>query len=235
MRLLVTRPESDGKRTAAQLRARGCDVMLAPLLRIEPVDAEVGDGPWGGLVLTSGNAVRAVAGHRQKARLLSLTVFTVGARTADDARAAGLRDVISADGDLAALVRLIAAHDRGDAPLLYLAGEDRAGDLAGELAAAGIKVQTAIVYRAAPVAAFADGVRDALAGGAVDGVLHFSRRSAEAYVRCATAAGILGKALTPVHYCLSQAVADPLAAARAARIVVAEKPQEAALLALVTG
>ena len=82
MRVLVTRPETDGERTAAHLRARGCDVMLAPLLRIEPVDAEVGDGPWGGLVLTSGNAVRAVASHRQKARLLSLTVFTVGARTA---------------------------------------------------------------------------------------------------------------------------------------------------------
>ena len=32
MRLLVTRPEPDGERTAEKLRARGCEVLLAPLL-----------------------------------------------------------------------------------------------------------------------------------------------------------------------------------------------------------
>src|SRR5438067_7912940 len=32
MRLLVTRPEPDGERTAASLRARGREVTLAPLL-----------------------------------------------------------------------------------------------------------------------------------------------------------------------------------------------------------
>ena len=234
MRVLITRPKPDGERTAAQLRERGCDVLLAPLLRIEPVDVGIGSGPWGGLVLTSGNAVRAIASHRQKPKLLSLTAFTVGARTASDARAAGFGNVVSADGDLPALVSLIAAHCRGDAPLLYLAGEDRAGDLAGELAAAGLAVRTAVVYRAAPVAAFPDGVRDALVGGTIDGVLHFSRRSAEAYLRCAQAAGIGRQALAPSHYCLSQAVAEPVAAAGAARVMVAEKPQEAALLALVT-
>ena len=41
MRLLVTRPEPDGERTAAKLRARGCEVMLAPLLRVETVDADL--------------------------------------------------------------------------------------------------------------------------------------------------------------------------------------------------
>src|SRR5437870_1310953 len=35
MRLLLTRPQHDGERTAARLRARGHDVTLAPLLRID--------------------------------------------------------------------------------------------------------------------------------------------------------------------------------------------------------
>ena len=35
MRLLVTRPEQDGERTAAALRARGHEALLAPLMRIE--------------------------------------------------------------------------------------------------------------------------------------------------------------------------------------------------------
>ena len=37
MRLLVTRPEPDNARTAAALRAKGHEVVLAPLLHIEAV------------------------------------------------------------------------------------------------------------------------------------------------------------------------------------------------------
>jgi uroporphyrinogen-III synthase len=44
MRLLVTRPEPDGERTAARLCAHGCEVMLSPLLRVEAVAADLGDG-----------------------------------------------------------------------------------------------------------------------------------------------------------------------------------------------
>ena len=45
MRLLVTRPEADAERTATALRACGHTVVVAPLLRIEPVeDAEIAAG-----------------------------------------------------------------------------------------------------------------------------------------------------------------------------------------------
>ena len=37
MRLLVTRPKEGGEHSATALRARGHEVLLAPLLRIEPV------------------------------------------------------------------------------------------------------------------------------------------------------------------------------------------------------
>ena len=64
MRLLVTRPEPEATRTAALLRSHGHDVIVAPLLRVEPV-AEVafGPGPWAALAFTSANAVRAIASH----------------------------------------------------------------------------------------------------------------------------------------------------------------------------
>ena len=64
-------------------------------------------------------------------------------------------------------------------------------------------------------------------------MLHFSRRSAESYLTCARASGILDRALAPPHYCLSQAVAEPLATAGATRIRVAERPNEAALIGLI--
>jgi uroporphyrinogen-III synthase len=78
-------------------------------------------------------------------------------------------------------------------------------------------------------------VRDALAAGRLDGVLHFSRRTAAAYVACAAAAGIANQALAAAHYCLSRQVAEPLTAAGAGTLSVAKEPTEDALIDLVNG
>jgi uroporphyrinogen-III synthase len=141
--------------------------------------------------------------------------------------------VVSADGNVGDLAGVMVTQLRTGAHVLYLAGEDHAGNLAGALAAAGIDVATRVVYRAVPASRFAADVREALKAGAIDAVLHFSRRTAAAYLACARADGLLGPALSPVQYCLSAQVSEPLAAAGAGRIRVAERPTEAALIALV--
>src|SRR5262245_56238778 len=126
MRLLVTRPQHDGERTAARLRARGHEVTLAPLLSIDAVDAALPREPLSAVVMTSANAARIIARHPRRDALTSLPAFTVGRHTAEAARAAGFRAVECADGDkddLAALLR--ARFNERSAPLLYLAGEDR--------------------------------------------------------------------------------------------------------------
>ena len=89
-----------------------------------------------------------------------------------------------------------------------------------------------MIYRAIAATGLPPAAAEALASG-IDGVLHFSRRSAEAYVDAARAAGLLANALKPVHFCLSAQVAEPLAQAGAADIRVAERPNEAALVALI--
>jgi uroporphyrinogen-III synthase len=232
MRLLVTRPEPDAARTAAALRARGHEVLVVPLMRVEALsNADLGAGPWGGIILTSANAIRAIERHARRAELWTHPVFAVGRRTAEAARAAGFARIASADGDARDLVRLILAGDR--APLLYLAGEDRTADIPGELAAHGVQVKTVIVYRAIAQQALVPPVAAALRAGSLDGVLHFSRRTAAIYLDCARGAGLLVRALTPSHYCLSEQVAEPLRAAGAARIAVAARPEEAALIDLV--
>jgi uroporphyrinogen-III synthase len=235
VRLLVTRPDPDGERTAAKLRARGCEVLVAPLLQVELLaGAALGTGPWGALVMTSANAAHAIGRHPRHAELTPLPVFAVGRRTAEAARAAGFGDVTSADGDVTDLVRLIGARCRGAAaPLLYLAGEDRAGDLTADLAAAGLRAAIVVVYRAVAAAYLPPSIQAALRDGLLDGVLHFSRRSAEVYLVCAQAAGVLDRALAPFHYCLSGQVAEPLAAAGARKVRIAPRPDEAALIDLV--
>ena len=228
MRLLVTRPEPDGARTAQALRALGHTVLLAPMLRVEAVEFELADAAYQAVVLTSANAARALAGHRHGERLTSLPAFTVGRHTADAARALGFRHVQSADGDQRDLAALLGARFSAGASLLYPAGEDRAGDL--DLSGIGIRVHTVVAYRAIKAERFPPAVADALAARSLDGVLHFSRRSAEAYVACAADAA---PALAPLHFCLSPAISEPLVAAGATGIRVAARPDEAALLALV--
>jgi uroporphyrinogen-III synthase len=235
VRLLVTRPEPEGGRTAARLRARGHEAWLVPLLQIEPVaDAVFGAGPWAGVVFTSANAVRAVAAHRRLGELVGLPACAVGARTREAAKAAGFADTVSAEGDVDDLARLIAAK-AGEAglPLLYFAGRDRAGDLAAALRKAGRTVETVIVYRAVIVDDFDADVRSAIAGGGIGGVLHYSARSADAFIAAAKAAGVKDSAMRIRHFCLSAQVAVPLAAAGAATVDIAAAPNEAALLALI--
>jgi uroporphyrinogen-III synthase len=251
VRLLITRPEPDAERTAAALRQEGHQVDLAALLRIETIaDAQLGSGPWSALAVTSANALRAVASHPRRADLKGLRVFAVGRRTAAAARAAGFPDVVAAGGDVQELAQRLREWAQGEQdetngehgehrkgregdPLLYLAGQDRSGDLAGDLAAVGQRVCTVAVYRAVKANRFPPAIDAALAAGQIEGVLHFSRRSAEAYVDCARAAALLERALVPVHYCVSRQIAEPLVAAGAKDVRIAAVPQERALIDLI--
>jgi uroporphyrinogen-III synthase len=234
MRLVVTRPEPEASRTAEVLRARGHAVDVTPMLRVELIpDADLGAGPWGGIVITSATALRAVAEHPRKAELLAQPLFAVGRRSAEAAQAAGFATVQSAEGDARDLARLLAARaDRGR-PLLYLAGEDRAADLAGMLAPSGLAVTTIEVYRTVAELGLPDPLRDALKGDAIDGVLHYSRRSADAFVAAVLAAQIDLKSLKTRHFCISTEVAAVFRRNSVDAVVVASTPDQDALFALI--
>src|SRR4249920_204019 len=227
MRVVVTRPQADSERTAVALEALGHEVLVAPLMRIEPVAVDLA-GTWSAIVITSANALQAVPATADGVK--PLPVFAVGDRSAEAARRAGFAEVSSANGDIKDLVRLVAARAVGaKAPLLYLAGEDRAGDLVAQLAAHGIDAEMKVVYRTV-AEAFPPVLAAALESGDVDAVLHFSRRSAELFVEGARASGVAGPAEDVRHLCLSAQVAEPLAGA--SRVTVAARPEEAALIAL---
>jgi uroporphyrinogen-III synthase len=233
MRLLVTRPVPENERTALALRELGHEPMLVPVLRIETVaQPELGAPRWTAILLTSVNAARAIAEHPRFRELSTLPVLAVGQASAQAARAAGFKEVTPANGDVNDLGRLAAERFPGvTAPLLYLAGEDRAGDVGGLLSAQGIPVRTAVVYRAIKGAQWPPEVRASLERGEIEGVLHFSKRSTEAYLACS--GDMLLTALRPIHYCISARAAEPLREARASRIRVAAGPDEAGLFDLI--
>jgi uroporphyrinogen-III synthase len=237
MAILVTRPLPDGETTAAALRAKGFEVLLAPMLRFEPVAFhDDGDTRYGAVIVTSANALRAIETRLHDSPLLKLPLFAVGEHTAAAARGCGFANVISANSDAAGLRERISASVKAKAlkktsPLLYLAGADLARDLPGELGERGFTVVTQTTYRMVAVRNLPQETREAFAGDKVEAVLHYSRRSARAFIDAVRAAGVEVSALALPQYCLSGGIATVLRDAGAVRVVAAATPDENALFA----
>jgi uroporphyrinogen-III synthase len=233
MRLLVTRPEPDAGRTAEALRALGHEAIVSPLLSVEVVEgARLPEGAFQAVLATSANGVRALAARPESIRLRSLPLLVVGDRTAGEARRLGFADVRSADGavdDL--LAQVAAACDPAAGPLLYAAGEARAGDLDGRLARAGFGVRTVALYRTAGTPRLSEDAVAALLENRLDGVLLYSRRSGAAFVAALAAADLVPLPPEVWVFCLSRAVAEPLAGSVRGPVTVAAAPTEAHLLA----
>jgi uroporphyrinogen-III synthase len=235
MAVLVTRAHPDDQATAAGLRAQGFKVLLAPMLRFEPIafhDDE--DARYGAVIVTSANALRGIAPHIKASRLLKLPLFAVGEHTAAAAHGLGFENVIPANGDATALRDLVLASVKAKAlkkasTLLYLAGADLARDLAGELGERGFTVVTHTTYRMIPLSSLPQETCDAFAANQVEAVLHYSRRSARAFLDAARAAGVEISALAIPQCCISPAVASVVRDAGAMQVMVAATPDEAAL------
>jgi len=223
MRLLVTRPVDEAARTAGRLTALGHEPLIAPVMEVAPTGATIPGGPFDLVIATSARAL-----HEAPRALAPLAC--VGEKTAAAGRKAGFAlACVAPDAD-----RLVDAllAESGPKNVLYLAGRERRADLEALLRAAGWTVETVEVYAARPVAVWPGGIVGALAGGQVDGVLHYSPRSAE------LALTLMGDARARLsHFCLSPAVAQVCARANVAddRIIVASQPTEDCLMSLVEG
>src|SRR6266550_4142507 len=140
MAVLVTRPHPDDEATAAALRAKGFEVMLAPMLRFEPV----------------------------------------------------------------------AFHDDGDARY-------------------GAVIVTSATYRMIPVSSLPREACEAFAASGIEAVLHYSRRSARAFLDAARAGGVEISALAIPQCCISAAVASVVRDAGATQVMAAASSDENAL------
>lgn len=186
--LLLTRPQAQSEAFAAALEAAlpgRFRAVIAPVLRIAPVDAAIDLAGAQALLFTSANGV-AVFAARSPAR--DLPAWCVGAMTAAAARAAGFA-ALSADGDVAGLAALARREARpGAGELVHVRGRHAAGDLTGRLAAAGVPARALELYDQVPVE-IGPAARALLARGGIEVLTAFSPRSAALFARAAAAAG----------------------------------------------
>ena len=230
--LLVTRPAEDAAPLVAQLERLGVAAVSEPMMAIEPIAGPPVDvAGTQALLVTSANGARAFAARNVER---DVPVLAVGDASAATARALGFVRVESAAGDVAALAELCRRRlDPAAGLLVHVAGTRVACDLAGTLVRAGFRYRREVLYRARAAERLSDTTAAALAQGRLDGVLFFSPRTAESFVRLAQRADAAAHLARLTAYCLSDAVAAKAREASWRRIVVAARPEQESLLAAI--
>jgi uroporphyrinogen-III synthase len=224
MNLILTRPLADAQPLAKKLRQRGHVVQLAPLLKIVPREAlEFPDSVWQAICFSSANAV---IGPQLNQLRRNIPVYCVGPQSAAVAAATGFQDVRPRGGNMQGLLSaLLAECSPAKGPILYVSGSETTGDLQGQLQSAGFVCQRIITYDA--ISQKPPLTQSDLA--AADGVLLYSARTARLWH--AFASPYLGDAPKhPIHFCLSQNVANQLP--HAWRRKIAEAATEDHMLSL---
>lgn len=229
-RVLVTRPEAEGRSLAEALGRRGIEAVQAPMLAIVPTGARLADADrFQAAVVTSRNGADGLAAATSRRALL---VFAVGDATAERLHHHGFAPVTAAEGTGAALVDLLGRAVRpGDGPVLWASGDAVRVDLAAELGELGYEIERIVVYRAETAGSLPPAAARALAEGTAEGVLFFSPRSAQRFASLVTDAGLAPRTAGMTAHCLSAAVADAARALPWAAIRTAARPTRDDLLA----
>lgn len=233
MHVLVTRPKTDATELQARLEALGHEVAVEPLLEIVPLpiaaDALAGAQA---VIATSRNGLRALAASDALAAAKRLPLFAVGGATGEMARSMGFERVTAGSGTGAELVPVItAAVARENGPLVHVAGEVLAFDLAGALSREGLEVRQITAYRAVPASRLSPGTQQAISAGEIDVVILMSPRTAAIFAQLAATTELKEKAQRLTFLCLSAGIAEKLSGLAPSRVVVAAEPTTEAMLA----
>ena len=229
MRVLVLRPQKDAEQTAKRLNAHGYEAIIAPLLRVKPLEICSPDfASCNAIIATSANAFRCLPGTYLD-KIKSIPCFTVGSQTTEAAQNYGLNQVTSASGDAAALVKLVKTNLLTSSHLMYITGQPRKSDLEISLLRHGFNVSIYETYKTEAVAHLPQKAVAAFKQG-VDVILHFSRHSAEIAMTLFEEAGLMHELQTARHICISSDTANGLYGC--AHMQIAKKPDQAAMLDL---
>jgi uroporphyrinogen-III synthase len=223
VRVALFRASADGARSEAKLRRLGFSVACLPVVEIASVQVKPASERYDAVVASS---VKAFIGQATLAA--TAPFYAVGARTARAAEARGWRLAAPPASDAARLIEMLRRELPPAARVLYLAGRDRKPTL--EAALNGFcALEVVEAYAAEARGSWRPAEVRALASCSV--ALHYSRRSAALAAQLAENSGQAEHFLALRHFCLSDDVAEVLHASGAPLVVVAERPDEAALFA----
>jgi uroporphyrinogen-III synthase len=230
MRLIITRPLERAAPLAERLKAEGDEVLLAPMLKISFLPVDQPGEPLQAVIFTSVQGVEAVA---SSVGFKIFPAFTVGSKTASAARQAGFERVFNADGDAEDLLRLILENaNAGKGVLLHLSGDQTAGNLTERLKERGFEARRQKVYEAQALDSLPSSIVEKIKVRAFDGALFFSPRTAGIFCRIAREKELTEHFRHAAAVFMSEAARAEGAALPWKKTLVADRPTESSLLAL---
>jgi uroporphyrinogen-III synthase len=244
--VLITRPRAESEALAMEVKAHGREPVIEPLLEIVALDAALPNlSQYQALVFTSAHGVDAFVsrlptpftsplpqvgrGTVRGETLYALPLYAVGEATEQKARSAGFTNIKTADGDGAALNRLLAAEYLApDRPLLHPGGLHRAA----VIEAPGLRIDHLALYEARGAASLSPGCLRRLDGGGIGAALFFSPRTGKIFTELLKKHARTQAVSSIRALCLSDSVLKSIISLPWADIDVAARPDQAALLAL---
>lgn len=230
-RALLTRPRAQSEGLARELRDKGWDVDIWPLMDIQHLLTDAPDWQDAQAILfTSANGVRSTAPFVAA----KVPAFCVGAATARAARQAGYKRVENAGADVDRLIALVQSSLSATAgPVWYPHGRDTTGDLAGRLGQDGFDIKSVMTYEAVETGAPPAEIEAALVAGAYHAIALFSPRSSALFMANLTKAAQAGLSASKA-IAISPAAAAPLENTGFKDIIVARTPNAAAMRATIS-
>lgn len=227
----MTRTEANATRTADKLRARGYEPVVLPLFACRDTGTRLPEADFDGFVFTSRHAIETLNERGWRPRSANLIAYCVGEKTAEAARKLGFNNVIAGNGTAAQLAeRIVEETKEKPCKILYLAGVDRAFDMAAGLANSSNQLEIAEIYSIEPIVPSQGQIQatiEAVSGGAV---LGFSERTAAHMGHVLFPNGKEDRAETLHFIALSEKVAASVLQYSWRKIYVSDAPNEHSVL-----
>ena len=232
MKILLTRPIEDSQRIANDLKELNIKSVISPLLEIHRKrDEEIDYKKYQSVLITSKNAAFGLCDSAIKK---SLPIYCVGDATSSFIANLGFSNVISASGDVSDLIRLTAANlNPSNGPIVYLSGQHVRHNIKQELENLDFEVDVSVTYEAKEVKTFNADMLKSLEKKEITGVFLYSPRSARIFIDNMKRTKLTAVAQDLKVYCISLAVADELKELKWEKVLIAQKPDNAEMLALV--
>ena len=228
-RVLITRSEPGASATASRLSAQGFDPVVAPVLAVTQRTIKVPDGVAATL-FTSGNAVMDFPDWLRRR-----PAFAVGTATATLASSAGFKSVHDARGDARMLAELVRnTISPSDGTLFLPAAKGQGLELADTLRHDGFHVLRRVAYQATGVRSLPFAAEAGLRDRNLHAALFFSGETARHFVRLVRAAGLAETVRDVEAVSISERAAVALTHLPWRRIRAAAKPNQDAMLVLLS-
>lgn len=211
--ILITRPKGDEIELTEMLHAQDYRVIHEPLTEVllrhdvrHQVTQALMNEP-DAVIVTSRHGVQALA---LLSELRDVFVLCVGEATAATAQSLGFDHVSAASGNVASLINYIRqGYDEGSR-FVYISGDHVRTDLTEALPE--MNIERIVGYETVPADSFSDTLAEQLRRGQIHGVTLLSQRSAMVFLMLLTKANLRETTSSIRAICLSESVAEPLAA-----------------------